>query len=132
MHGRPNGCKKRRTSSDAAFSRVSKLLAQTELLVEAADTSTGIDHLLLTSEEGVALSADFDTDILLGGAGGIHSTTGAADGGLLVVRMDSCLHGDFTSFKQICWRNVQLLYSITLLFKLQEFFSFFVKKFLVL
>lgn len=125
-------CKKRRTISDAAFSWVSKLLAETKLLVETADTTAGIDHLLLAGEEGMALSANFNTDILLGGAGGIDSTAGAADGGLLVVRMDSCLHGDFTSFKQICWRNVQLYNFTTALPKKQGFFEKFQKFFLCL
>ena len=69
----------------------SKLL-QTELLVEAADASTGVQHLLLTGEEGVALGADVDTAVLLGGAGGIHGAASATDGGLLIVRMDTILH----------------------------------------
>ena len=64
------------------------LLAQTVLLVEAADTPAGIEHLLLTGEEGVALGTNFHTDILLGGAGRIDSTASAADGGLLIIRMD--------------------------------------------
>ena len=68
------------------------LLAQTVLLVEAADTPAGIEHLLLTGEEGVALGTNFHTDILLGGAGRIDSTASAADGGLLIIRMDSFLH----------------------------------------
>ena len=71
---------------------LAELLVQTELLVEAADTTAGIEHLLLTGEEGVALSANFHADVLLGRASGIDSTTSAADRGLLVIRMDSVLH----------------------------------------
>ena len=68
------------------------LLAQTVLLVEAADTTAGIDDLLLASEERMALGTNFDTDVLLGGTGGIDRTTSTTDGGLLVIGMNTCLH----------------------------------------
>ena len=74
------------------------LLVQAKLLVEAADTATGVHHLLLAGEEGVTLGADFNTDILLGRARRDHVATGAGDGSLLVVGMDSFLHIWFTSF----------------------------------
>ena len=68
------------------------LLVQTELLVEAADAATGVDHLLLTGVEGMTLGTNFHADVLLGGASLDHVATGAPDGGLLVVGMNSCLH----------------------------------------
>ena len=68
------------------------LLIQIETLLEAINTSAGVYQLLLTREEGVALGTNFHTDILLGGAGRIDSTASAADGGLLIIRMDSFLH----------------------------------------
>ena len=71
---------------------------QAELLVEAADTSAGIHHLLLTGVEGVTLRAHFNTDVLLGGTSLDHVAAGAPDGGLLIVGMNSCLHCIFTSF----------------------------------
>ena len=40
----------------------------------------------------MALGANFNTDVLLGGAGGKSVTTSAADRGLLVVGMDTFLH----------------------------------------
>lgn len=76
------------------------LLAQTELLVEAADTPAGIEHLLLTGEEGVALCANFHADILLGRTGVVNGTASATDGGLLIIRMDSFLHDCFTPFEK--------------------------------
>ena len=74
------------------------LLVETELLVETADTATGVHHLLLASVEGVTLGTHFNTDVLLGGAGLDHVAAGAPDGGLLIVGMNSCLHCIFTSF----------------------------------
>lgn len=41
------------------------LLVHTILLLEAADTSAGVDDLLLTGKEGVALGAHFHADVLL-------------------------------------------------------------------
>ena len=67
-------------------------LLQAETLVETVNTSTGVNQLLLAGIEGVALGADFNTDVLLGGAGGENVTTSAADSGLLVVGMDTFLH----------------------------------------
>ena len=63
-------------------------LLQAELLVEAADTSAGIDHFLLTGVEGVTLGADFHLDILLGGTGGDHVTASAGNGSLFILGMD--------------------------------------------
>ena len=104
------------------------LLVQTELLVEAADTAAGIDHLLLTGVEGMALGANLHTDVLLGGTSLDHVTASAADGGQLIVRMDSCLHyihlfllgGSFR--KRIC-------YIIITRPELQHFFRIFSKGF---
>ena len=67
-------------------------LLQIESLVETVDTSTGINQLLLAGIERVALGADFDSDLLLGGASGKYVATSAADCGLLVVRMDAFSH----------------------------------------
>ena len=83
-------------SEDMGFSK-DKLL-QTELLVEAADTSAGIHHLLLTGVEGVTLRAHFNTDVLLGGTSLDHVAAGAPDGGLLIIRVEAFLHCMFTSF----------------------------------
>ena len=74
------------------------LLVQTKLLVEAADTATGVHHLLLAGEEGVTLGANFHADILLGGAGGDHVAASAGDGSLLIVGMYILLHLQFHLF----------------------------------
>ena len=68
------------------------LLVHTILLLEAADTSAGVDDLLLTGQEGVALGAHFHADVLFGGAGGIDGAAGTANGGLLVIGMNTCSH----------------------------------------
>ena len=74
------------------------LLVKAELLVEAADTATGVHHLLLAGVEGVTLGANFYADVLLGGAGLDHIAAGAPDGGLLIVGVEAFLHFIFTSF----------------------------------
>ena len=76
-----------------------QLLVQVESSLEAVNTSAGINELLLTGKERVALGADFYRDILLGGSGLIYSTTSTANGSRLVIRMDSFLHLRFTSFR---------------------------------
>ena len=72
--------------------RISCFLLQAETLVEAIDTSTGVNQLLLAGIERVALGADFNTNLLLGGAGGESVATGATDRGLFVLGMDTFLH----------------------------------------
>ena len=69
------------------------LLVQAELLVEAADTSASIHHLLLASKEGVTLGADFHLNVLLSRTSLDHVATGASNSGLLIVGMDAFLHG---------------------------------------
>ena len=70
----------------------SVFLLQAEALVEAIDTSTGVNQLLLAGIERVALGADFNTNLILGGAGGESVATGATDRGLFVLGMDTFLH----------------------------------------
>ena len=67
-------------------------LLQVETLVEAINTSTGVNQLLLAGIERVALGADFHTDVLLGRTGSKGVTTGATDGGLFVLGMDAFSH----------------------------------------
>ena len=69
-----------------------QFLLQTKSLVETINTSTGVNQLLLAGIERVALGADFNTDLLLGGAGGEGVAASATDGGLLVLRMDAFFH----------------------------------------
>ena len=67
-------------------------LLQIESLVETVNTSTGINQLLLAGIERVALGADFNSDILLGGAGGKGVATSTANCSLFVVGMDAFSH----------------------------------------
>ena len=60
-------------------------LVQAELLVELGNAAAGIDQLLLASEEGVTLRADFHLDILLGRTCLNHITAGAANCSLLII-----------------------------------------------
>ena len=67
-------------------------LLQIESLVETVNTSTGVNQLLLAGIERVALGADFNLDVLLGGTGRKDVATSTTDGGLFVVRMDAFSH----------------------------------------
>jgi len=69
------------------------LLVQIVTLLETVYTAAGINQLLSAGKERMTLGADFYSDILLGGAGLDHFTASAANGGLLVVGMDSLFHG---------------------------------------
>jgi hypothetical protein len=68
------------------------VLLQAESLVEPVNTSTGVNQLLLAGIERVALRADFNSDVLLGGTGRKDVATGAANRGLFVIGMDTFLH----------------------------------------
>ena len=67
-------------------------LVQAELLVELGNAAAGIDQLLLASVEGVALGANFDVDLGLGGTSLDDVAACASDGAVNVVRMDTLFH----------------------------------------
>ena len=67
-------------------------LLQAKSLVEPINTSTGVNQLLLAGIERVALGADFNTNVLLGGTGRKDVATGTADRGLFGLGMDTFLH----------------------------------------
>ena len=67
-------------------------LLQIESLVEPINTSTGVNQLLLAGVERVALGADFNSDVLLGGTGRKDVATGTANGGLFVLGVDTFSH----------------------------------------
>ena len=68
------------------------VLLQAKSLVETVNTSTGVNQLLLAGIERVALRADFNADLLLGGAGREDVATGAANRSLFVLGMDTFSH----------------------------------------
>jgi hypothetical protein len=78
--------------SNTRFDGFPELLIQIETLLEAINTSAGVYQLLLTREEGVALGANVNDDILLSGAGLNDIAAGTADRGLLVLGMDALFH----------------------------------------
>ena len=61
-------------------------------LLEAIDPSAAVHQLLPAREERMALAADFDLELTLGGAGNEGLTAGAAHDGLAVRRLDIFLH----------------------------------------
>ena len=72
--------------------KFSVFLLQAEALVEAINTSTGVNQLLLAGIERVALGADFNTNVLLGRTSGKDIAACTADSGLFVLGMDTFLH----------------------------------------
>ena len=85
-------------------------LLQTVLLVEAADAAAGIYHLLLAGEEGMALAADINPQLLLGGAGGEGLAAHAADNALAVLGMNLFLHCCFHLYS---WSTLAMIGSAT-------------------
>lgn len=71
---------------------MSELLLQAETLIEAINASTGVNQLLLTGVEGMALAAYFDTDLRTSRTGLDNVAAGAGDGAIHIVGMDTCLH----------------------------------------
>jgi hypothetical protein len=67
-------------------------LLTAETLVEALNTSAGVDQLLLASVEGVALGANFDVDLGLGRTSLNDVAASTSDGAVNVVRMDTLFH----------------------------------------
>lgn len=64
----------------------------TETLFESVDAAAGINKLLTTGVERMALGANLYVDILLGGTGLPHSAASASYSCGFVVRMNSLFH----------------------------------------
>ena len=64
-------------------------------LVEFVDTTSGVNELLLTGKERVALGADTDLVLRTGGIDFPDFAAGAHDLGRTVVRMDILFHSFF-------------------------------------
>ena len=71
-----------------------QLLVKTlQSLLELVNSTAGVNELLLTGKEGMALRANFNSHLAaLGGLGRNGFTACALDDALFVLRMDSCLH----------------------------------------
>ena len=69
------------------------LLESSDSLLELIHTSAGVNKLLLTGEERMALGANFNFDLAaLGGLGLYGFAACASDDALFVLRMDSLFH----------------------------------------
>ena len=69
-------------------------------LIESVNSSACINKLLLAGIEGVALGANFNSDILLGGTSLDHIAACAGNSGLNIVRVDSLFHCKGTSLSE--------------------------------
>jgi hypothetical protein len=85
------------------------LLIQTVFLLEPFNAAGGIDQLLLPGEKRVAGRADFQADLFLGGTGIELVSAGAADGHLVVLRMNLPLH--FALTKTFILPNISALHN---------------------
>ena len=69
-----------------------QLLAHVVALLESVNTSAGVNQLLLTCEERMALGADFYSDVLLGRTCRDLITASASDNSSFVCGMNTFLH----------------------------------------
>ena len=81
-------------------SKKTKLLIAVVFLVEALDTTSGIDHLLLAGEERMTLRADFNSVVTKRGAGFNDVAACTGDLGGFIIGMNAFFH-DRTSWKSI-------------------------------
>ena len=84
----PQGYKKDDPNGSSLFVWILHAVA----LLEAIDTAAGVNQLLLAGEVRVALGADFNAQLLLGGTGDEGVAADAGHGNLLILRMDAFLH----------------------------------------
>ena len=68
------------------------MFLQTVALLEAIYSSAAVNQLLPTGKERVALAADFDLQLALGGAGKEGLAAGTTDNRFAVRRMNIFLH----------------------------------------
>ena len=85
----PNTQKSAASARETALWKRPVKLLTAEALVEALNTSAGVDQLLLTSVERMALGANFDVDLRLGGTGLDDVAACAGDGAVNVIRIDT-------------------------------------------
>lgn len=69
-----------------------KLVLNTETLLEAVNTSAGVNNLLLAGEKRMALGADFNADFLGGGTCFDHVAASTLNGSGLVLGMQIFSH----------------------------------------
>jgi hypothetical protein len=89
------------------------LLAGAVTLVEALDATTGVDQLLLTCIERVALVAKFHTDLGLGATSAESVAARTDHFGLAVLRVNVCLH--FNSYLSSQFTNDRYVWSLVVL-----------------
>ena len=96
MHGMRNSRDKKRDGRN----RLDSCKLHAVALLEAIDASAGVNQLLLAGVERVALGADFNAQLLLGGTGDESVAADAGHGNLLILRMDAFLHDFHLSIPQ--------------------------------
>ena len=74
-------------------------------LIEAINTSAGINQLLLSGEERMAFGADFNLDVLGSGAGLNNVAASTLDGSGLILGVQIFLHSVFTSHADYLCRS---------------------------
>ena len=85
--------------------------------LELVKTTAGINKLLLTGKEGVALGTNFNSDFAaLSGLGSNYLSASATDYALVIIRMDSRLHNTLylvsnipMFFDIVCKRNYYII-----------------------
>ena len=84
---------------ETAFAVSEQVRLDAVTLLETINTTARVNELLLAGEERVALGADFNAQLRLGGTRYEGVTANASHGRLLILRMDAFLH-DFHLFRR--------------------------------
>ena len=105
------------------------LVACLKSLIELVNTSACVNELLLSCKERMALRANFNSDLAaLCGLGYNRLAACALDYALLIIRMNSLLHFNFSSFllfRCSLTSSHERSYYTILILKLQYFFEIF-------
>ena len=84
------------------------LLRGSKSLLELVNASAGVNKLLLTGEERVALGADVNSLLAaLGGSGHSDLTASATNGANFVLRMNSVFHCNIPLFKNLMFFDIR-------------------------
>ena len=85
-----------------------QLLVKTlQSLLELVNSTAGVNELLLTGKEGMALRANFNSYLAaLGGSGFCNFATSASDDAGFVIRMDSVFHVHVPLFKNLMFLDI--------------------------
>jgi hypothetical protein len=106
--------KKAVLKKDSPFLVTNNLFVHAETLLKSVNTAAGINQLLSSCEERMALGTNFNADLISSRLGLESSAASALYCNSLVIRMDALFHCDFHLFVKICGLSVSVAISCDL------------------